>query len=336
MIRDARVLQPEFVPQEVEHRDGEVDALTNALDPITRGDPADTAFLFGPSGTGKTCIARYTVERLREAVIDLNTVYVNCWQNYTRFKALYRILEGLNRTVDIHRQSTPHDELLDRLERYDGPPYVVVLDEVDQLQDTGVLYDLYRTPDVAMLLIANREEDLFADLDDRLTSRLHSSRRIQFDKYGTDELVAILAARVRRGLHPDAVTTEDLRFVADAAGGDARIAIGILRNAARDADRDGLDTIPGDLIRDAVPDARAELKQKDLETLTPDQRALYEIIEEHGEVDPGELYGQYQERVARPKAQRTVRKYLRKLAHYNLVVAEGEKRGRTYRLADHE
>ena len=95
MIHDARVLQDEFIPKEVRHRDQEMNALTRALDLITRNEPAETTFLFGPSGAGKTCLARFALDKLREAVIDLNHQYVNCWQDYTRFRALYRILDAL-------------------------------------------------------------------------------------------------------------------------------------------------------------------------------------------------------------------------------------------------
>jgi Cdc6-like AAA superfamily ATPase len=126
MIEDARVLREAFVPREVEHREGEVTHLSGVLEPVTRGEAADTAILTGPSGAGKTCIARYTVQQLREQHLDVEAQYVNCWQNYSRFRALYRVLEGLGRTVDIHRRSTPHDELLERLADYDGPPCVVV------------------------------------------------------------------------------------------------------------------------------------------------------------------------------------------------------------------
>ena len=108
MIQDARVLQDEFIPKEVGHRDQEMNALTRALDPVTRGQSAETAFLFGPSGAGKTCLARFALDRLREAVIDLNHQYVNCWRDYTRFRALYRILEATGSTYEVHRQSTPH------------------------------------------------------------------------------------------------------------------------------------------------------------------------------------------------------------------------------------
>ncbi|OIB57307.1 hypothetical protein BBD46_02115 [Natrialba sp. SSL1] len=58
MITDARVLQPEFIPREVQHRDAEVNYLSNVLNPITNGGRADPALLHGPSGVGKTCIAQ--------------------------------------------------------------------------------------------------------------------------------------------------------------------------------------------------------------------------------------------------------------------------------------
>ncbi len=204
-----------------------MNALTRALDPVTRGQSAETAFLFGPSGAGKTCLARFALDRLREAVIDLNHQYVNCWRDYTRFRALYRILEATGSTYEVHRQSTPTDTLLEHLDAYDGPPFVVILNEVDQLHDESVLYDLYRTQSISMVLIANRGEELFARLDDRLVSRLHGATRIRFEKYDLDELMSILEDRVQWGLTEDALTREQLACIADAAAGDARIAISI-------------------------------------------------------------------------------------------------------------
>ncbi|WP_368409256.1 Cdc6/Cdc18 family protein [Halomarina litorea] len=177
MIRDARVLQPEFVPRDVVHRNHEVTTLSAALDPVTDDREGETTFLYGPSGVGKTCIANVVTERLKATVPDLTVQYVNCWEDYTRFKTLYRLLEGLDQTFDIHRQSTPRDELVERLREHTDA-YVVILDEVDQLDDKRVLYELHRTSGVTMVLIANRVEELFDPLDDRLASRLRTAVQI--------------------------------------------------------------------------------------------------------------------------------------------------------------
>ena len=103
MISNARVLDSEFVPNDVVQRDAEINLLSSALRPVTDGDPAAPAFLHGPSGTGKTCIAQYTLDKLHESVINLNTQYVNCWEDHSHFDTLYRVLEGVGQTLDIHR-----------------------------------------------------------------------------------------------------------------------------------------------------------------------------------------------------------------------------------------
>jgi orc1/cdc6 family replication initiation protein len=332
MITDARVLQPEFIPQEVKHRAAEVSHLSDTLRPAMDGSRAQTSFLYGQSGTGKTCIAQYTVEQLRENMVSLDHQYVNCWEDYTRFKTLYRILDGIGKTLDIHRQSTPKDELLERLRNSVESPYIVILDEVDQLEDKSVLYDLYRIPDLTMILIANREEDVFAHLDDRLYSRLSSCARIYFDRYSLDELVAILDDRVQWGLRDDAITEEELKLIADRAAGDARKAIGILRNAAQAANYSNVDKISSTTIEEAVPETKSEIEQKTIDKLTEHQKALYKIIQDHETIAPQLLYEEYTEQVENPKSQRMVRNYLSKLDHYNLIVAKGNTKGRMYHL----
>ncbi|ATW88430.1 orc1/cdc6 family replication initiation protein [Halohasta litchfieldiae] len=330
MITDARVLQPEFVPNDVKHRSAEVSHLSDTLRPIVDGERATNSLLYGPSGAGKTCIAQFTIEQLRENVVGLNYQYVNCWEDHTRFKTLYRLLDGIDSTFDIHRQSTPKDELLERLREYDGPPYVVILDEVDQLQDKSLLYDLYRIPHITMVLIANREEDVFSTLDDRLNSRLGACPRIRFGQYNISELVTILEDRARWGLEPDAIDTQRLETIADYAAGDARVAISIFRNAARVAQQNGDDSITLDVIEQVVPEAKSEIRQKTTDKLTDHQQVLYDTITEAGEIGAGDLYDAYCEAVDDPKTRRTMRNHLSKLEQYNLIFAKGNTKARTY------
>lgn len=330
MITDARVLDPEFVPNDVVHRDAEINLLSSVPRPVTDGNTPDPAFIHGPSGTGKTCITHQTLDKLRESVIDLNTQYVNCWEDHSHFDTLYRVLEGVGKTLDIHRQSTPQSLLLKRLHNYDGPPYIVILDEVDQLDDPGVLYELQRTPGLSMILIGNQHKEFLSKLDERLASRLRTATRIEFNQYSNAELIAILNDRVRWSLRPDTITERQLEQIADAAVGDARVAIGILRLAARRASQQSADTITDQFITEAIPEAKAEITQKNIEKLTTDQRILYEIIPDTGDIEPGTLYSRYEQRAENPKTKRMVRNYLQKLAHYNLIEATGKDRGRRY------
>jgi Cdc6-like AAA superfamily ATPase len=331
MITDARVLRTGFVPREVEHRDAEVTHLTEILSPLTDGNPADTTLMLGPSGVGKTCLAKYTAEQLRQEVLDVDYQYVNCWQNFSEFRALYRILDGFGKTIDIHRQSTPRDELYERLRQHEGPPCVVILDEADQLEDKTLLYHLHELPQFSMLLVANREEDLFASVDERLMSRLTGRERVRFDRYTTQELVAILDARVKAGLEDGVINRDQLATIADAAGGDARVALSILRTAARQAHRNYEPEITHEIVDASIPEARAERHKTDLDTLKPHQRTLYEIIEEHGEISPSELYDEYEDRMDAPKTDRTVRNYLSKMDQYDIIEAVGTSRDRRYR-----
>jgi orc1/cdc6 family replication initiation protein len=328
VIRNARVLHDDFLPKEVVHRHDEVNQLSKALEPVIEGDRPQDAFLVGPSGAGKTCIARYTVDKLQEKLLDVESHYVDCWQHSNRFRVLYKILEGVGTSFDVHR-STPHDEMLARVEALETP-YVIILDEVDQLEDADVLRELYAIPQLTVVLIANREREVVATLDERLQSRLRSSEIIRFDQYSDAELVAILSDRIRWGLAQGAITDAQVERIADAAAGNARDAISILRSAARNAEHEGVGHIRDADVEMAIPSAREQLRQKTVEKLTEDQTVIYDIITEQGECSPNEIYEAYADRVADPKTQRTVRTYLQKLAHYNLVEGRGSGPSRTY------
>ncbi|WP_440989195.1 Cdc6/Cdc18 family protein [Haloarchaeobius baliensis] len=333
MITDPRVLRDEWVPSEVRHRNAECNQLSTALAPVADDDRPGNVFLHGPPGTGKTCCAQYIVSQFCREVRDVAHEYVNCWTDSTRFAVLERLLENVGEGVETHRQATAADVLVRRLREY-GEPYVVILDEVDVLRDTDVLYDLYQLPHVALLLVANREEEFLADLDPRLQSRLRTCASIRMQPYTTEQLVAILDDRVRMGFEPGVVGDDQLARIADAAAGDARLAINVLRTAARQAQEAGAETVEPAHVTAAIPEAEHDVRRKTLSKLSKHQRVLYEIVHELGEPSGAEIRERYEERVAEPKVPRTRRRYLTKLCDYDLLAKEGEGRGRTYRVVE--
>ena len=154
------------------------------------------------------------------------------------------------------------------------------------------------------------------------------------DKYHDEQLYDILSTRAKWGLNEDIITDDQLYRIADAAAGDARLALGILRTAASTADRENRDRITDDILLNAAEDARAQIKQKSLDSLTPHQRVVYDIVREHGPLGPSEIHERYTEEVDDPRTKRTIRTYLSKMAQYNLLAAEGTSRDREYSLVD--
>jgi len=71
-----------------------------------------------------------------------------------------------------------------------------------------------------------------------------------------------------------------------------------------------------------------------MDSLTPHQRVVYEIVYEHGPLGPSEIHERYIEKVDGPRTKRTIRTYLSKMEQHNLLEAEGTSRNREYSLVD--
>jgi Cdc6-like AAA superfamily ATPase len=334
LITDPGVFGADWVPNDFQFRRGEFEAMSAVLEPLLDTSQSNNLFIWGPSGAGKTSAVTHLLDGLRAERGDVTTLSTSCWTNSTKHAVLYGLLSELGATRSLNPNGPSSTALLDHLETTLETPAVVVLDEVDQLTELEILFDLYQSDGVTLVLISNTDNEFFARMDERLRSRFQHATRVEFDRYRTDELVGILSQRVRAGMRPSAVTESHLHAIADAAIGNARDAIQILETAARLAERRGQESLSDDIIAEAAPKARATLHEQTVERLSGHQLTLYEIIEEAGEIKPGAAYEQYQDAVEDPRSKRTVRNYVTKLAHYDLIEIVGENRGRLYRHLD--
>lgn len=330
MLQRADALTDDFVPGDVTERHGEIERLADVLKPTIAGRYAEHALLFGPSGAGKTCVARYCLSEIERQHLGVHTQHIDCWQYHTRRKAIEQLCLGCGEGAILHQQQA-HDELLDRIRGLEQP-YVVVLDEVDQLDDLTLLRELYGMDGVAIVGIANRERELFSRLDDWLNTRLRTSTIIEFSTYSDTDLVAILQRRADEALANGAISREQLRTIARGADGNAGLAIGTLRQAARRASSGGAVTITDSVIEAALPAAAQERRQQSVSRLTHAQRALFEELPADGSWERSEaLHAAYEDAVDDPRGKRTRRNWLAKMDHYNLVEKRGQGRGVEYR-----
>ncbi|KOX92810.1 orc1/cdc6 family replication initiation protein [Haloarcula rubripromontorii] len=328
MITDARALRPEYVPRDLHHRDGQINHLSSILAPSAL-DRTEDICLFGPSGVGKTTIAKFVLGQLEREMLDLRWGYVNCMRDNSASAVLHEFAREVGIGADLRREGTSRSVVIDRLRDRDEQ-FIAVLDEVAVL-DEETLLALYEVPNVSLICITIKEDQWMTSLGQAATSRMHSAATVRLDKYTHAELVDILDARVAHGLVPSRVADDAVEYIADLAAGDARDGIALLRRAAVHVEDNEMRELTTEVVDAIVEDAQREVKQRKIRTLGTHQRLLFRIIDEAGEIDAGTLHARYEERSNSPKAGPTRRGYLRSLKQYELIEDKGNGRGKSYR-----
>ena len=91
LITNAKALRDTYVPQDLVHRHGKLEQLSAAVSPVTDGRPAENVTMYGPSGVGKTTLARYTLEQLEREAFGFSWGYANCMSHASRVSALFEL-----------------------------------------------------------------------------------------------------------------------------------------------------------------------------------------------------------------------------------------------------
>ncbi len=333
MIRNREVLEMDFIPFRVVCRDGQIKALVNNLKPVIEGGKPRNSFLFGPTGTGKTCIARYVLEEFSKETGAFAS-YINCWRVRTRFNILYELSRDLGMGLSFHRKGTPVDEIALALERrLEEKPCVLVLDEVDQIEETDVIYDLLTLPNMCLIMISNNPH-AFYKMDPRIMSRLASTERIEFPVYRKEEIVSILRDRVEWGLFPGVISIPQLEKIAETSSGDARVAIEILRICAEEAERRDLNRITDDVIARFTSSIFNPKLESRFSMLNPYQKLIINILKQEGEMTSGKLFKKLNEicrnEGLQPVVDRTFRKYTSSLLKSGFISVKRKGKNRIY------
>jgi len=312
-----------FIPTRLLHREGQLRELERCLKPALHNKTVENIFLVGPSGTGKTTLAKWILESYFKEI----SAYVNCWKYGSTHEVFKEIL--LSFQIAVHgREST--GELIKHIENLVKKKKIIVcLDEVDQLNDFDVLYTLARNG--CGLIMASTHYHALIDLPSRIKSSL-ALTEIEFPAYRQDELFDILKDRVDFSFRPNSIRKELIKVASIAAEGDARIGLAILRRAGKKAEDKGLKQVSIEEIKQAISEAKKTKTSFVLSKLNQHQRVIYQILEKKKKMPSGTLYEEYRKLASNPVVDRAYRNYMKMMINLGLVKTEGSGRWKSYEI----
>ncbi|MDD3175128.1 MAG: ORC1-type DNA replication protein [Candidatus Nanoarchaeia archaeon] len=255
LFANKKVLQSVYVPNEMEHRDEQINQIANILAPALKVDKPSNLFIYGKTGTGKTASVRYTTEQIhkvaKENNIPVNVIYINCKLKKiadTEYRLIAEIARALGK--EIPPTGLPTDEVYNIFFKaldFKEQILILILDEIDQLiKRTGdeVIYNLTRinselkNSQISIIGISN--DLMFSNyIDPRVKSSL-SEEEIIFPPYNALQIQDILRKRASLAFKKDAVDEGVIPKCAAFAArehGDARRALELLRVAGELAER---------------------------------------------------------------------------------------------------
>jgi len=252
---DRSVLLSSFAPENIQHREKEINQIANILAPALKHEKPSNLFVYGNTGTGKTLTIKHITDNMAkiaaEKNIPLKIIYTNCKLKRTadtEYRLIAQLASSFGRTIPA--TGLPTDEVYkvfyDSVEK-ESSTILLVLDEIDQLiKKTGdsALYNLTRINEdlkksqITLLGISNNT--IFMDnVDPRVKSSL-SEEDIFFSPYNALEMQDILRERAHKAFKENALETgviEKCSAYTAREHGDARKAIELLRVAAEIAER---------------------------------------------------------------------------------------------------
>jgi len=266
ILENREVLRHDYVPETLPHREAQVRFLGETVTPVLKGERCSNIFVYGKTGTGKTAVMKFVLNKLSQKAAQLNLPVNVCYVNCRIAGTEYRVLSGLCDAIGVRVPFTglALGEVFDRLHRgldaHRGV-FIAVLDEVDALikqRGDVILYELTRINETlrhAKTTLVGISNDLtFKEfLDPRVLSSL-SEEEIVFKPYNAAELLDILLDRAKLAFHEHVLSEGAVGLCAALAAaehGDARRALDLLRVAGELAEREGAPQLLEGHIRQA-------------------------------------------------------------------------------------
>lgn len=256
----------DWTPPKLIGRDSQLGEIASMFMGIESSKISCRAVITGNVGSGKTVLSqRFGMDLVGklEGRRRILMSHVNCRNHPTTSQVLQQIAISLDSGHPERGFSS--GEMIQSIRRNlisRESHLLLILDEVDVLirrDSSDLIYKLLRIDEgqssqgTLSLILVSQENTLFSLFEKAIKSRLGNSNYVILPSYGTEELVGIARQRYEEACRPGSVSEEVLEKIGKIAsdgGGDARLAIELLEESVRRAEKAGRDEV---MIGDVEP-----------------------------------------------------------------------------------
>ena len=323
-VNDAKpiVRQTSFSPTKILYREEKILSMLNIANTLLVDKKADHLFIYGESGTGKTTSIQYAISKLRNST-GLIPVYISCHEHVTKTAIFNKIADELGNSFST--KGFAAYELFGRIKEIlekDNRSVFLVLDDFEALlknDGPDILYQIInaneaRKNSFALITVSN---DLasFEQLDAKIKSSLMFSI-IEFERYNKEQIKQMLDVVAGSTLSEDTYDNNSLDKIAEigaSAQGNARFAVGLLLESARNAENRNSRRIELIDIQDVCEKlflASDIGKADNTPELSVEESFIMEILK-MGEMSSSQIYDFFLKKMDRSKRQ--IRNYLASL-----------------------
>ena len=290
IFRQASTLDLSFVPPVLYCRDAEVKDLIHAFRRILeeKEQPSINCLIVGKGGVGKTATSKFFGNMFKKTALEKDVnIFVEIY-NCINFRTKSKIIRDLlAKYTHSSGRGFSDDEalklILTKLIREKGY-MLLIIDEVHLLKSDDILAFLdiaetfgHQNAKLSLLLIS-RENDWMKIETERVLSRLNEKFKLK--PYNLKESMQILQYRSDLAFNDapdDDILTLISRIVVE--NENMRHGIEILRKSGLHADKEGLDDINSEIIREAANDVYPTFRGDIIDELNDQELlALYGIV----------------------------------------------------------